>query len=196
MEKAKPVVEECIVVEGRDDTVAVQRAVHADTIETIGSSVPPHVIGKVKLASSRRGVIVFTDPDYPGERIRRIISEAVPACKHAFVSKKEAMAADGKSIGVEHAHPQTIRRALESVREPVLQRQKNSELITIEEVRAAGLLAGPDARARRSLVGEHLNIGYANGKQFLKRLHVFRIGRQEFHEAVAKVKQQNEESSQ
>ncbi|QDI91572.1 ribonuclease M5 [Salicibibacter halophilus] len=195
MEKSKPVVEECIVVEGRDDTVAVQRAVQADTIETIGSSVPSHVIEKIKLAESRRGVIILTDPDYPGERIRRIVSEAVPACKHAFISKKEAKTADGKSIGIEHAQPQTIRRALEKVRKPVMHAKENTEL-SIEEVRAAGLLAGPDARERRALVGDHLNIGYANGKQFLKRLHIFRISRQEFQEAVAKVKQQNEESSQ
>ncbi|QQK74258.1 ribonuclease M5 [Salicibibacter cibarius] len=195
MGKTKPVVEECIVVEGRDDTVAVQRAVKADTIETIGSSVPPHVIEQIKLAASRRGVIILTDPDYPGERIRRIITEAVPACKHAFISKKDAKTADGKRIGVEHAQPETIRRALESVREPVIQHQEKSEL-SIGEVRAAGLLSGPNARERRALVGECLNIGYANGKQFLKRLHIFRIGRQEFHDAVAKVKQQNEESSQ
>ncbi|AXF56575.1 ribonuclease M5 [Salicibibacter kimchii] len=195
MENNKAVVEECIVVEGRDDTVAVQRAVHADTIETIGSSVPSHVIEKVKLAASRRGVIILTDPDYPGERIRRIISEAVPDCKHAFISKKEAKTADGKSIGVEHAQPPMIRRALEKVRKPTNHPKAPPEL-SIEEVRAAGLLAGPNARERRALVGEHLNIGYANGKQFLKRLHIFRIGRQEFQEAVAKVKQQNEESSQ
>ena len=31
-----------------------------------------------------RGVIVFTDPDYNGERIRKIIMEAVPTAKHAF----------------------------------------------------------------------------------------------------------------
>ncbi|SDJ17410.1 ribonuclease M5 [Natribacillus halophilus] len=194
MTPSKMIVEECIVVEGRGDTAAVKQAVDADTIETVGSSVPAHVIAQIKLAASRRGVIILTDPDYPGERIRRIISEAVPACKHAFISKQEAKAARGKGNGVEHARIDAIREALASVRAPVGRAQQNNGLST-QDIRAAGLLAGPDARERRALVGDRLNIGYANGKQFLKRLQMFRIGHEEFHEAVAEVLQQEEEHS-
>ena len=38
-----------------------------------------------------RGVIVLTDPDFPGEKIRKIITEHVPDCKHAFIDKKSAL---------------------------------------------------------------------------------------------------------
>lgn len=48
-----------------------------------------HVIEQVKLALQKRGVIIFTDPDYPGERIRKIISDKVPGCKHAFYRRKK-----------------------------------------------------------------------------------------------------------
>ena len=57
-------IKEIIVVEGKDDTVAIKRAVDADTIETNGSAIGDHVIEQVKLAQ-KRGVIIFTDPDYP-----------------------------------------------------------------------------------------------------------------------------------
>lgn len=80
-------IKEIIVVEGKDDTVAIKRAVDADTIETNGSAIGDHVIEQVKLAQQKRGVIIFTDPDYPGERIRKIISDKVPGCKHAFFTE-------------------------------------------------------------------------------------------------------------
>ncbi len=53
-------IKEIIVVEGKDDTVAIKRAVDADTIETNGSAIGDHVIEQVKLALQKRGVIIFT----------------------------------------------------------------------------------------------------------------------------------------
>lgn len=78
-------IKELIVVEGKSDTVAVKRAVEADTIETGGSAVDRTVIAKIALAMERRGVIILTDPDHAGERIRKIVSAKVPGCKHAFI---------------------------------------------------------------------------------------------------------------
>ena len=47
-------IKEIIVVEGKDDTVAIKRAVDADTIETNGSAIGDHVIEQVKLAQKGR----------------------------------------------------------------------------------------------------------------------------------------------
>lgn len=81
-------IKEIIVVEGRDDTTTIKRAVDADTIETNGSAVSKETIEKVRLAQDTRGVIIFTDPDFPGEKIRKIVSDHVPGCKHAFIKKR------------------------------------------------------------------------------------------------------------
>ena len=105
-------IKEIIVVEGKDDTVAIKRAVNADTIETNGSAVNESCIEQVRLAQETRGVIIFTDPDFPGQKIRNIISEQVKGCKHAFLTKKEALPKSGRGIGVEHASPEAIRNAL------------------------------------------------------------------------------------
>lgn len=80
-------IKEIIVVEGRDDTARVKMAVDADTIETNGSAIGDTVIQQVRLAQETRGVIILTDPDFPGEKIRKTIAEAVPGCKHAFLPK-------------------------------------------------------------------------------------------------------------
>ena len=106
-------IKEVIVVEGRSDTVAVKSAVEADTIETGGSAIPDYVLKRIKLAHQKRGVIIFTDPDYPGERIRKIVSQAVPGCKHAFITQDEGRGK--RNLGVENATPDTIRKALQNV---------------------------------------------------------------------------------
>ncbi len=175
-------IKEVIIVEGRSDTVAIKRAVKADTIETNGSAVGESVLKQVELAYERRGVIVFTDPDYPGNRIRRIVSERVPGCKHAFISKADA-AKQGRSLGVEHASNEAIRNALLAVR---TENEESSYMstITMADLIGARLISGTNARERREKIGEKLSIGYANGKTLLKRLHLFRITEEEFGAAI------------
>lgn len=171
---------EIIVVEGRDDTVAIQRAVDADTIETNGSAVNEETLRKIELANERRGVIVLTDPDYPGERIRSMISDRIPGLKHAFLPKGEAISKDGKDLGVENASIESIRRALKHAREAT---EDVAEEISWYDLFDAGLIAGPKSKARRERLGLRLRIGYANGKQLHKRLLAFRITKEEFTEA-------------
>ncbi|WP_017729523.1 ribonuclease M5 [Halalkalibacterium ligniniphilum] len=177
-------VREIIVVEGRDDTIAIQRAVDADTIETNGSAVNEEVIKRIALAQERRGVIILTDPDYPGERIRRIVSERVPGCKHAFLPKREAISKKGDDLGVENASPEAIREALKHVQQEMIQTE---ETITWLDLQAVGLVAGPMAKKRRERLGERLNIGYANGKTLHKRLQMFQISKAEFGQAIGQV---------
>jgi ribonuclease M5 len=101
-------IKEIIVVEGKDDTTAIKRAVDADTIETNGSALNQDTIEKVKLAQKTRGVIIFTDPDFPGEKIRKTIAEKVPGCMHAFLTKEVAISKNGRKLRVEHADPKVI----------------------------------------------------------------------------------------
>lgn len=180
-------IREMIVVEGKDDTTAVQRAVGADTIETGGSAIGEDVLRRIELAQARRGVIILTDPDAPGERIRKIVTERVPGCKHAFLTKDEARGRRG--IGVEHASDAAIRRALEGVRSPD---SDSGELNEIEwsDLLTTGLIVHASSARRRERMGELLGIGYANGKQFYKRCLMFRITRLEFLSALEQLERE------
>jgi len=168
-------IKEVIVVEGKDDTAAILRAVHADTIETGGSAINREVLERIRLAHERRGVIIFTDPDFAGKKIRKIIAAYVPGCKHAFLAREEATCKD--KVGVEYASPEMIRKALERVK---TETETLVSEITWSDLLQTGLIHHPDAARRRKAMGQLLGIGYCNGKQFFKRCKTFQISRQEF----------------
>lgn len=176
-------IKEIIVVEGKDDTVAIKRAVEAETIETGGSAIGEAVLKRVELAQARRGVIIFTDPDHAGERIRKIVASRVPGCKHAFLPQEEALYKG--DIGVENAKPEAIRRALSQVRTEVM--DDSEPELAWEDMIHAGLIVHPEAASRRLVMGNLLGIGYANGKQFYKRCSMFRISRAEFASALSQL---------
>ncbi|MEK3888929.1 ribonuclease M5 [Bacillus sp. FSL K6-3431] len=182
-------IKEIIVVEGKDDTRAIQRAINADTIETNGSAVSKETIEKIKLAQRVRGVIVLTDPDFPGEKIRKYISQHVPDCKHAFIDKKQALPAHGRGLGVEHASDAVIQEALKEAQQMETDAE---EWISKDELMDAGLIGGAKAKVRRERIGELLKIGYTNGKQLHKRLMMFQISKEDFTKALKTVLQEEQ----
>jgi ribonuclease M5 len=183
---AEFLIREIIVVEGKNDTAAIRRAALADTIETGGSAIDSRVLEEIRRAHERRGVIVFTDPDHAGERIRRIISREIPGVKHAFLSREKAQGR-GK-VGVEHASPEAIREALASVRTEWSGAEEPP--LTWEEYVDLGFAGGQCSRELRERVANGLGIGYGNAKQFYRRLHVLGVGRDELWEAIREARKE------
>lgn len=177
-------IHEIIVVEGKSDTQAITRAVHADTIETNGSAVSEETLQAIEKAFERRGVIVLTDPDYPGQRIRHIVTQRVPGAKQAFIDRKQAHSGTpSKSLGVEHASIEAIQEALLHVYTPK-GAETAQDAIPQRMLIQAGLIGGPTSRARRKRLGELLRIGYTNGKQLQQRLRMFQITHDEVARAL------------
>ena len=175
-------IKEVIVVEGRDDVTAVKRAVNAEIISTGGFGFPKGVMERIIEAQKRRGVIIFTDPDHAGEKIRKRISNAVSGCKHAFLPREEAIK-DG-DIGIENASPENILKALSKVRSEV-----ECETIEFERLDLIrnGLIGSDKAGQRRDELGKILGIGYGNAKQFLNRLNNYGVTREEFEESLKNI---------
>ena len=173
-------IKEVLVVEGKMDVVAVDRAVEADCITTGGFSLPERTLADIGEAYRRRGIIILTDPDTAGERIRRVLAKRFPEAKHAFIPKEDATA--NGDIGVEQASPEAIRAALEKVRTPGWEPTDTFSTADLVAARRAGAAA---ASARRARLGAMLGVGYANAKTFLKRLNRYDVTREEFAEAVA-----------
>ena len=180
---------EVIVVEGKDDTANLKRYYEVDTYETRGSAINQDDLERIATLQELRGVIVFTDPDYNGERIRKIIMQEIPQVKHAFLNRGEAVPKSktkGRSLGVEHASYEDLEKALSGLVGSY--EDEHFFDITKSDLMRLGLLMGSDSRKRREYLGEELRIGYCNGKQLLKRLELCGVCLSQVEEALASYK--------
>lgn len=168
-------IKETIVVEGRDDTAAIKRAVSAHTIETHGFGIKKETWELLEKADQETGIIIFTDPDFAGKEIRRRLTEKFPNAAQAHLSQRDAVK-DG-DIGIENASPESIRRALEQAHYTI---EEKRDEFTIADLREHGLVGGPGASQRRDRLGKTLGIGYGNSKSFLAKLNQYGITRKEF----------------
>lgn len=175
-------IKEIIVVEGRDDEAAVKAAVEAETIATHGYGISKVTFERIAKACESRGIIIFTDPDFAGEKIRKRLAEKFPTGKHAFLPREEAKK-EG-DIGIENATAESIREALSKAR--ATHSIKTMEFQQ-EDLLEYGLAGMPGSAERRDKLGKLLGIGYGNGKVFLNRLNHYGITRKEFLEAVETV---------
>ena len=146
-----------IVVEGKSDIQRIAQAVDADCIATEGFTLRRGVIDMIRVAYEKRGIIILTDPDTAGERIRRVLTKKFPNAQHAFVPRDEAFAND--DIGIEQASPESIRKALSTLHVESL--ESSNEFTMVDLVRH-GLSGMPDSAARRAVIGAKLGIGYGN----------------------------------
>ncbi|MBR1581001.1 MAG: ribonuclease M5 [Selenomonadaceae bacterium] len=175
-------IREVLIVEGKMDVVAINKAVEADCIITGGFTLSRRTLDNIQHAYNRRGIIILTDPDSAGERIRKFLTQRFPNAKHAFVPRLDATA--NNDIGIEQASPQAIRAALERVR--TLSFEPTNEF-SMSDLINNRLNGAPDAVERRSKLGERLGLGFANAKNFLRRLNHYGVTRAEFNAALKEI---------
>lgn len=179
----KEAVKEAIIVEGKNDTWAVLKAAGGKTIETRGTAMPAEALRLIDRAYRECGIIIFTDPDRAGNRIRRTLAAKYPGAKHAFLPREKAE--KNGDIGVENADPVHILEALDKAR---CTREAEETEFTMEDMSRYGLTGAEGSRQKREKLGDMLSIGYGNTKAFLRRLNQFGINRKEFTDALEEIK--------
>ncbi|MDO5047678.1 MAG: ribonuclease M5 [Anaerococcus sp.] len=175
-------IKETIVVEGKDDIANVKRAVDCELVATGGLSFDKGFIDNLKVINERCGIIILTDPDYAGKKIRARISRHIPDAKHAYIDRKSAIKKG--DLGVENADPLVIREALRRARASEVSKR---EVFTMVDLYKNSLSVGKNSKERRARLGKLLGIGYYNSKQLLSKLNSFNISRDEFERAVEKL---------
>lgn len=173
---------EVIVAEGKQDVVAIKRALDAEVIITGGFTLNKSTLEKIRIAYEQRGIIILTDPDKAGENIRKYLSDRFPQAKHAFISRAAATA--NNDIGVEQAAPEVIRAALSQLHTQI--QQPGSEF-GLTDLLTYGLVGEGESSRLRDMVGNLLGIGYTNAKQFIYRLNNYGISRAAFEQAAESV---------
>ena len=172
-------IQELIVVEGKNDTATLKQYFDCDTLETNGTDVTDFKIDLIRKAKEKRGVIIFTDPDSPGNRIRNQINRKVPGCKNAFVDKANAHTT--KKVGVEHASKEVLEEALSNL---ITYTEDPVEQITAQDFYELGLMGREDSGELREKVGMALHIGTGTAKTMRIRMNCLGITKEELIEVL------------
>ena len=183
----KPKIKEAIVVEGRDDTLAVSKAVDAIIIETHGFGLSDKTWKILDKAYRERGLIILTDPDHGGRSIRRKILNRFPGSKEAFVSTENA--SKKGDVGIENAAPDDIWEALSKARASLIESngETTKERYDMSLLVKWNLVGESNSRKRREVFCDNLGIGYSNAKGLLKKLNQYEIGEAEIESALSSI---------
>ena len=174
-----------IVVEGLHDEINIKSVYpSAVCVITNGSAVSEDTIKLLKELAKTNEIIIFTDPDSPGERIRNIVSEAIPNSCHAFLKNYECRSKNGKKVGIEHASKEAIIEALGNIYKPT----NLPDTISNNELFELGLNGNNQSRIIRDKISDYLNIGKPNAKTFLKRVNLLQLTKKDLEELLCKLK--------
>ena len=171
-------VKEIIVVEGKSDKQLLESFIKADILVCNGSAIDGFDKDYLIELNKTRGVIIFTDPDYPGQRIRNELSSYLPNCKHAFIEKKKAI--KGKKVGVAEANKQDILESLKNVVSFNSFNKGDLKPIDLYQLH----IAGSNSKENKEMIIKHYHLGYCNSKTLLKRLNLLGVNRKDLETII------------
>ncbi len=168
-----------IVVEGKSDKDLIESFLDADIITTNGSEVSRETINYIKEAKKIRDVVVLTDPDSPGKRIRDILNQNVDGLMHAFIPKEKAI--KRHKVGVAESSKEVI---LESLEHLVPSSFESESTLQYSDLFDLGLLGQKDSSQKREAIETKLHLGHANGKTLLKRAKALGLSKKDLEDAL------------
>lgn len=174
-------IKEIIVVEGKNDTNVLQSYLDCDTIETHGTYLSKEILAMIAAAKEKRGIIIFTDPDSPGERIRHTINENIPGCKNAFIER--AKAHTSKKVGVEHASKEDIIESLQHL----MTYSNVDETLSFADYIDLGFNGQNNSAWLREQIGRKLFIGKPNAKTLYKRLNMLQLTKADIEKMIKEI---------
>jgi len=164
-------IQKVVVVEGYHDLAALKHIFpEIEVVITNGSEISDETLSELKILNEKRGLILLLDPDYQGERIRKIINNYVGETAHAFIAKDKCISKNKKKVGIEHAKKEDIIEALKNVQ---FTSNKSKSNITMMDLYDLELMGTKNAKMNRKILTENIGIGLCNGKTLLQKLHMF-----------------------
>lgn len=161
--KSKPTINQIVVVEGKTDTQRLKQLFNVRTIETNGSRLSLKTINLIKKASKTNNIVLFLDPDGPGEKIRKKLQNELDSFEQAFIKRPKGT----KKPGVAEASDKQILDAFKNLKSF----KKANTCLTIEQYQKLDL----NTKQRRKIVTDHFGISECNNKQLFKRLNMMNI---------------------
>ena len=172
--KIKPII---YVVEGKKDSSRLKIALgkNLQIIETNGSHIKKDLLRKLKFLSKENILLIITDPDFQGKRIRNKIIKEVPDSKHVFLTPEQAKPLKKGSLGLEHVEPYLLKKLIyKNIKFP---KKKLQDTISRKDFFKYNLIGKKFSSIKRKFIAKKLHIDQGNAKFFLKELNYFQISK-------------------
>lgn len=176
----KKKIKEIIVVEGESDRSFLQSFLDADIIITNGSEISEETLSFIEELAKTREILVMTDPDSPGKRIRQIIQERIKNCKHCHIEKEKAI--KGKKIGIAETKKEDILNALENI----VTYKEQQQTFFIEDMIDLELIGKDISAKKREKICKLLHIDKSNGKSLLKKINMLGLTKKDILDILRK----------
>ncbi len=178
------------IVEGRHDVERLKRFDDTITVfEVNGSAIDGIDKAFLKRLEETHEIVIFTDPDHAGERIRRVLSNHIKGALHAYINADDAISQNGQKIGIEHASDSVIDEAIGSIHTISLGCHSD---VTVSDLYDAGLMGKPNSRKKRQRLADVMSLGHVNGKTLMSRLKLFGITKQQIEEVLCESSNEEE----
>lgn len=168
-------IKEVIVVEGLHDQQRLQACFDCECIVTHGLGINSQTLSLIKAVNQTRGIIVLTDDDTPGRKIRSQIQAACGQVAHAYVDKKDSKTA--KKVGIEHASCETLAMALSQAK----LYDDHQQSLSFEQYLACGLMNQPKQRAK---LLQYYQLPPMNNKRLFKTLNQLGVNQEKVRQIL------------
>jgi ribonuclease M5 len=169
--KNKTTVDAVIVVEGKSDVLFLETFLEPiDFIITNGSEISKNTINTIKEYSKKYKIIVLTDPDFPGKKIRDIINNNIENCYNAFVSKDVSIKKN--KVGVAESTKDEVLKSLQNLH--IFSKTTTSTDISLKNLIDWGYLE-INQKGFRKYISSKYNFDEVNTKRFIKRINLLNI---------------------
>ncbi|MBR2452900.1 MAG: DUF4093 domain-containing protein [Clostridia bacterium] len=191
-------IKETIVVEGKFDKEQLKKVTDAPIICTGGFTLytDKSIIKAIRTMAKKTGVIVLTDSDSAGFRIRNYIKQCVGnegTVKHAYIpsveGKERRKEKPGKEglLGVEGISEERLLKILESVTEVCDKPEKAEPNITKAMLFEDGLSGGAESREKRKKLAKVLGLPVRISANALLEVLNATVGYEEYKSIIEKI---------
>lgn len=174
-----------VVVEGKNDIVRLKQVFPTLNVVSVnGSAINEDVVNMLIEKSETHEIIICTDPDYPGVKIRHELENKIKDVSHLFIERKIAFSRNRKKIGLEHLNNKQIIELFGNI---IKASPKSDSDVDISFLHEYKLIGEANSKEVRTNLSNKLNLGHVNGKTLLNRIKSFNISKEDIINALKEV---------
>ncbi len=191
-------IDKLIIVEGKYDKIKLSNFIKGNIIQTDGFGIYKNkkMLEYIKKFAISKGIIIATDSDRAGYRIRNYIKSCMPkgaSIQHVYIpdlfgkeKRKRENSKEGK-LGVEGISQDVLKEAFKSFEDEGLLNQDEKKKITKMDLYQDGFIGWDGSRKRREALFSILNIPENIGNNSLSEVINSLISFEEYIEIKKKI---------